>query len=537
MLKALIKNELFQLNQYYVYNRKTNSMRSKKSLIGLIVLLVFLFLSVTVAFFGMDQLFADAFIGTDIEWAFFSMTGMVALVLGVFGDIFNSYNMLYKSKDNDLLLSMPIEPSKILLAKIVGVAIMGFAYESLAFIPAMVVYWVVAPFSIAGVICPIIIWLSIAVLVVVLTCALGWVVAFISSKIRNKNIIKVMATLGFLALYYIFYFKAMNNLQSVITNNERIAEVISGWLFPFYHMGLAATGRFGSMLIFIGIGVAFFALTYWLMSRSYIKMVTSNKGEKKVAYVKSEQKKKSVVAALIGKELRRFGGTAVYMLNAGLGLVICLVAAVFLFIKAPVIRDFMPMIFSIGEEFPWVVSAIPVVAALVPAFLYSMNAISAPSVSLEGKSLWILQSSPVDPAKVLFAKVLTHILLCSFSTLVLSIAVAYALDLSALDAVLAVVFGYVFMVFTGVTGVLLDFIKGNLNWTNEVYPIKQGFSFTVIFLGGWGLMIILAGLFYLLRNTISGTLYIGLLNAIFIALNIIFANKVKKLAPGLTYLS
>ena len=33
---------------------------------------------------------------------------MLAIVLGAFGSVFNTYSSLYLAKDNDLLLSMPI---------------------------------------------------------------------------------------------------------------------------------------------------------------------------------------------------------------------------------------------------------------------------------------------------------------------------------------------------------------------------------------------------------------------------------------------
>ena len=41
-------------------------------------------------------------------WLYFALMALLAMLLGAFGSVFNTYSGLYLSKDNDLLLSMPI---------------------------------------------------------------------------------------------------------------------------------------------------------------------------------------------------------------------------------------------------------------------------------------------------------------------------------------------------------------------------------------------------------------------------------------------
>ena len=40
---------------------------------------------------------------------------MIALALGIFGSVFNTFASLYQAKDNDLLLSLPIPIYAIIL--------------------------------------------------------------------------------------------------------------------------------------------------------------------------------------------------------------------------------------------------------------------------------------------------------------------------------------------------------------------------------------------------------------------------------------
>ena len=48
-------------------------------------------------------------------WLYFALMGLMAMFLGAFGSVFNTYSSLYLAKDNDLLLSLPI-PVRIIMA-------------------------------------------------------------------------------------------------------------------------------------------------------------------------------------------------------------------------------------------------------------------------------------------------------------------------------------------------------------------------------------------------------------------------------------
>ena len=55
--------------------------------------------------------------------------GLLAVLLGAFGSVFNTYSSLYLSKDNDLLLSMPIPVRSIMASRLLGVYLMGLMYS------------------------------------------------------------------------------------------------------------------------------------------------------------------------------------------------------------------------------------------------------------------------------------------------------------------------------------------------------------------------------------------------------------------------
>ena len=57
-------------------------------------------------------------------------------------------------------------------------------------------------------------------------------------------------------------------------------------------------------------------------------------------------------------------------------------------------------------------------------------------------------------------------------------------------------------------GLTVNLLIPNLNWTNEIVPIKQSMSVMVTLFGGWLLVIALGGLYYLLRHALSPVLYL-----------------------------
>ena len=114
MLKILLRKQFSEIFRNYFYDAKRNKKRSKGAVIAYIALFV---LIMAVVLGGMFALFSFAICGemvaAGMDWLFFVVMGMLAILLGTFGSVFNTYSTLYLAKDNDLLLSLPIPLSLI----------------------------------------------------------------------------------------------------------------------------------------------------------------------------------------------------------------------------------------------------------------------------------------------------------------------------------------------------------------------------------------------------------------------------------------
>ena len=142
---------------------------------------------------------------------------------------------------------------------------------------------------------------------------------------------------------------------------------------------------------------------------------------------------------------------------------------------------------------------------------------AAPSVSLEGKSLWIPQSLPVEPRTVLRAKVSVQLLLTEIPLLFAVVCAGLAVRTSPSVKLLLCLMPPVYAAFSALFGMLLGVRMPLLNWTNEVAPIKQSGAVTISIFSGWVLGFVLAGLYLLVGYRMGAAVYLLLWTALYAA--------------------
>ena len=125
----------------------------------------------------------------------------------------------------------------------------------------------------------------------------------------------------------------------------------------------------------------------------------------------------------------------------------------------------------------------PLLICAVLGFLVSSTCISTPSVSLEGKSIWILKSLPLAPRQILLAKLRFH------NVLVVPIAMASGLILSLaygcgpVDTLLVTVFPGLLGLLCGLLGMVCGLQWARLDWLTEAHPCKQSVALVITMLG------------------------------------------------------
>lgn len=213
--------------------------------------------------------------------------------------------------------------------------------------------------------------------------------------------------------------------------------------------------------------------------------------------------------------MKRFTSSANYMLNCGLGTVMIVVAAGAMLIKGPSVIVVMNKLFK--DE----VGIIPVLFCLALCSIAGMNDITAPSITLEGKNIWIPQSLPVKPWQVLWAKLKVHLSLTMVPVLLCCISAIIVVKPNIMIGVLMIVLPLLYVLFTACFGLIANLFFPNLNWTTEIAAVKQNMVVLVSMLAGMFLSIGIIILYMAwLGEFVRGEIYLGGCTLVVFALDV-----------------
>lgn len=330
--------------------------------------------------------------------------------------------------------------------------------------------------------------------------------ALIVSRMKNKSLFSVLLSVLFLAVYFIVYSRINSYLNLLLANIERIGKNL-GAVFPLRQLGLAFSGDFVSMLIFLVFTAVLFCAVYAVLSLSFIRIVTAKRAASKRRYVKRELEVGSVSGALLKKEFLRYRSLPSYIMNCSLGSVFMLAGAVYVFIKGAQLREMLVQI-SGWEAY------LPLLGCAAVCLASTMNDITAPSVSLEGKTLWLSRALPVSAIQVLSAKIKLHLYITLPFVLLFSVSAVTAAKADFLAAALMLAVPLAFVLFTALFGIILNLKFPNFTWINETVAVKQSASVSIALFGSWGVIVLFCGLFYLVHAAVSATAFLALTLAV-----------------------
>jgi len=522
MLKALLKKQTLELFAMFMGNGKTGAKVSKKSM-AVLYLIIFAYAFGVGGFmiYNLADALCAPLYSVGMSWLFFALIGLMSAGLSVIFGIFTTQPMLYDAKDNDFLLSLPIPASKILFSRMFMLYLQNLIFSMLVFIPSFIVYSNTVGMKAQTLIFQLIIMLVLPLLSLVIECIVGWIVALITSRMRKKTIVTLVLSLILLGGYFYLTTKMPAYMEYIVTNSEQFGAKVINAFYPFYQMGLGASGEVGGLLVFFAISVALFAIAYFILSVSFIKIATAKRGVKKIKYTGQVFKARPGNSALFRKELIRFSSTPMYMLNCGLGVVFHIAIVVIMIVKKDVLTGVFAAVPVFTEH------TLVMINALV-SVIVSMNVITAPSISLEGKNIWILQTMPIDSWQVLKAKLKLHLVINLPSSVLCVAVLGIVMEISVVGIILSEIFTVIFVLFGAVIGLVCNLKMPNLNWTSEAVVVKQSASVLVTILINMGTIFAFGGLYYLLRKILIAEIILTIFIVVIFAITAIFVFNLKK---------
>ena len=520
MLKLLLKTrfDMFFGSVSQGKRKKTASPLGKVMLILLFAFLAIYFTAViTILFVGIGRETA----GTDAEYSIFALAVLVSIGITLFDSIFTVKTQIYESKDNELLLSLPIEPKYIFISRLLFLFIVNYLLEAVVMLPAMVIYGILIGYNVLGFVYSVVIFLAIPLLTLSLSSFIAWIVSVIASKIKNKTLVTTVLFAGAFGayMYLISVMGPSSDMEEGTIDMSRFKDMfLIGW-------GAKAMtyGDTLSFVLFIAACIIPAILAYVILNKTFIKLITVSRGTVKTKYKEKAEKAEGVFIALVKKELKRFVSSSMYMINSGMGIVMMVVFTVMLCVTG---NEMFAEIDGVDLRF-----LAPAICFALLALGSSMILISTPSISLEDRNLWIVQSLPVRGAHALLAKVSSHMIISTPFIIICSLILSIGFKISVINSILLLVSSVVTSAFFAYFGMLLGLLFPKFDWQNENVAVKQGFAIFGSMFGGMVWALLISGIVVILSfiSFIIGAIAVTLLNAgMCVAIHMYFLKKGEK---------
>ena len=477
MIRALLRKQLRELGAAFLRSSKTGKARSRASAMGYALLFAVLVVVLMLCFAGMALPLASVLLPAGLDWLYFASMGLTALLVSVLASAFTSYSGLFQSRDNELLLSLPIPPAVIFGVRMSTVYLARLIYLLMAWVPAGVCYGLLAAHPLAGVLCSIPMALVLAGAACILAVLLGWAVALANDRARHKSLVTVVCSLVFFALYYAGFLRVQEMLDDLLADAAQSGAALARAAWPLRLLGGAAAGELPALAGLVLSTALCFAVFCKLLEKPYLRRMTARKGTARTAYHARKTRPVSLRQALLSRELLHLGSSASYLLNCAMGSLALLLLSGAMGYKADALR-------ALAARLPARELGV-VLLTFTVVLVAGMNLLTVPSVSLEGEQLWQLQSLPVTPWQVLRAKLDLH-LLVTLPPALLSLACGLVLLRTPwTSALLAGLLVALDVVFTAAAGLMFGVTMPQFHWTSEMAVIKQNPSVLLALLVNW----------------------------------------------------
>lgn len=420
---------------------------------------------------------------------YFAIMATLTFAINILFSARMTQGSLFESKDNELLLAMPIPPRAILVSRMLFLYLSNLFFSLIVLVPAGVVYLIFGTPSVSGVISYLLGTVTLPLLSLAVSCLFGWLLALLSSRMRNKSLLPTVLTLLFLLLYFLVCSKARDILAYLTGDIAGIVARVRTFLFPFWCYGEAITGNPLWLFLFLLVSVLPILLVLYILDRSFIGIATASHNGPKAKYRARRVDMRSQVGAFRRKELARLVSSSPYLLNAGLGVVFLFVGGIALLIKRGTLADLAVTLGEAGLPDGF----IPAILMAAMLFIAAMSLMGACSVSMEGKTIWIAQSLPTDGRAPLLGKLTAAFILYLPATVFASVCGIIALTPGFVWSLLILLLPSVFTVFMCCLGLLFNLMFPRLDWMDETAAVKQGMSVLLTMLIGFasiGLLVV-----------------------------------------------
>ena len=455
-----------------------------------------------------------------MQSAILSLCTLVTTIIIVMEGSYKASDLLFKPRDNDMLLSMPVKRSTIVFARMIKFYIFEMVYCLIFLLPAIIAYAMNVEVGISFWVVAITMLALVPVIPIAVACIIGLVISALSGRFKHKTFLQVV--LSFLVMFALVGVMFMVNTTSDFDgrNIVTISDTVTRFYYPAStFVNLAEHFDIWGYLMFALINLIITVLTVLVTSRFCFRIITrlGTVTWTKIADARYNFKKHSQTSAMVRKEMTRYFNTPVLLMNTAMGLVFYVIAVGLLCFK---FDDFANSFVSSAEDFPLTTDEMcafmPGVTFAMAAFASLLTCITATMISLEGKAFNVLKALPISGKKVLMTKVLAATLLIVPVTLLGWLVMCFRFQFGVLDAILVLIGVVAMPLVTELIGILINLKYPRFDADNDTVVVRQSASVMVATFLGLGMVIVTISLTFAIIFLAGQTAGLAMMDAVYV---------------------
>lgn len=466
--------------QTFNFNRNNNSKykseRRKKSLktFGIIAIVGYIMWYV----YYLTNLLLPGFVNIGKPLYVIAFLFVICTFYIFFSNLFRIKSILFDFKDYDLLMSLPIKRSSVIASKIVSLYIVNLIYTVIIMIPGYIAY--VTSINMPNDMIFFLLLLTIPIIPILVSSIIGIIFAWVTSFFSNRNIGSYIINLSFIFIVFFISFRTGSLDENAMVNQS--LNLVNGFskYYPFttLFVDLLENISFINLLIYFILPVILMSVFILIVNISYMPLRNRLlKQTVKSDYEVEGYKTNSPIKRLYLKEIKKYFSNSLYVINTAFPCIMIIIIVIALLVSN---NNMLGSISTVNE----IKELIKNNVILILSMACSLSSTTHASISLEGKSLWIMKSIPVKVDIIFLSKILVNLTLLVPVVIIGATFFGIYLHLSLLDMILLYLLPLAYSLFTSVVGLILNLMFPKFDYDNEIRVIKQSLPvFLTIMIG------------------------------------------------------
>ncbi|MDE7244056.1 MAG: hypothetical protein K2O18_08785 [Oscillospiraceae bacterium] len=398
-----------------------------------------------------------------------TISALICSLITLILTFLKSSGVLIGLRDYDMVMSLPVKSADIVLSRVIMVYLTNLLISMIVVLPSVIVFGLYVEKHLWG---SVIFFLSLfflPIIPMILSLGLGILITEVSTRSRHKNVLSlVLSTFVILLIVAVSAWAQNMNSDEVLNIGLALSNMANRVYPPAALISKAVEAQnFLYLAAFAGISVLVCCVFVGVVAHFYQQINTAVSSHSAVKYEGKALKVSSPLKAMYKREFDRYFSCTIYALNSTIGMVLLFVVSLLLLFISPETIEQQSGITGLSRMLRQVLP-------LVIAVFITMTSTASASLSLEGKSRWLMCSLPVRSIDIFHAKMAVNLtVICPFA-LISVLLLGAKMEVSLAEAVFLCIVPAVYACFMSVLGMYMNVKFPKYDWTSEYYAVKGG---------------------------------------------------------------